>query len=477
MSLAFLSSQQDNSYVPPTVVQQTSVGVNGTTLAIIPAFGSAFTPGSVIVVGICCSDVTVITGVGQSGTTYTKIDQSLFDNGGTAGTVFFLSAPVPFTGVPPSGNIGITLSSSKNVSAIALEVKNVDSFELRSWPACLQDAQGQAGSTAVTLSNIRRPAISIACFGKRGTGSTSYTTTGSYTIINAPESGPAGTDVKGAIAFLSLSQANTSCSPQGNNASGSSPASSHIILHGKESAPRNRIKRIQSQITGAQSVTTLPVTLGSTPIDGNRLIALISRNNGTSATGPQVSSISQTGVTWTYLASHGVTGATTNSTNEVWISSPCSSASNSITITPIASGKSMVVCILEYEGLRAEDYIDEDGSGTSAVSTWSTGTFSTDLLCKGTVAPYTNKVYSKTLQLTTVSTGSGTKTYTLDSQSTGKTNTIIGQFATAGADGLGESTIFIESIVEEASNQVNAISGTLSANRTMYMQQMAFVSL
>ncbi|MFZ4582486.1 MAG: beta strand repeat-containing protein, partial [Paludibacter sp.] len=133
--------------------------------------------------------------------------------------------------------------------------------------------------------------------------------------------------------------------------------------------------RIQSAIgnTGTNAVTTFNVTLGTAPINGNTLIAIISTQSTATNT---ITSITQTGATWTRAISS--TGNATNATTtEIWYTTALSGGATTLTINQSTSRSAAV--IIEYEGLLYGAPLDVAASNFNATTstTASTGTTAT----------------------------------------------------------------------------------------------------
>jgi hypothetical protein len=126
-------------------------------------------------------------------------------------------------------------------------------------------------------------------------------------------------------------------------------------------------------VAGASKATTLGVTLGSTPTNGNTLIAVITAAGQYQTTG-QVTGISETGATWTKAVAQGSKG---QCDTEIWYANNVSGASTSITITQSASGY-MSAVVAEYSGLATSSVLDKTASNSnSGSSTGDTGTTAT----------------------------------------------------------------------------------------------------
>jgi len=130
----------------------------------------------------------------------------------------------------------------------------------------------------------------------------------------------------------------------------------------------NPVLRVQSATgsTGAVADVTLPVTLGSAPLNGNTLVAVIS-TRGTSA--GRVSGISGGGVSWSRVSqSTGTAGTTT----EIWYGPNVSAGTTAITITQGSLLSAAVV--VEYGGLLTPTSFDVAGNNAGNSAAAVTGT-------------------------------------------------------------------------------------------------------
>lgn len=120
------------------------------------------------------------------------------------------------------------------------------------------------------------------------------------------------------------------------------------------------ITRIQSA-KNATSGTSVVVTLGSSPSDGNFLLANIS--TGQTLTG-QVTSISQTGATW--VRANQVANVTSGAETEVWYAENVSGAGTTITIN---LGASILVAaiVFEYSGIVTSGSLDQTATNNGVL--------------------------------------------------------------------------------------------------------------
>lgn len=116
------------------------------------------------------------------------------------------------------------------------------------------------------------------------------------------------------------------------------------------------IVRVQStSAVSAGAATSLALTLGAAPTNGNFLVAVITT---TGTTANRVSSISQTGATW--VKSHEVLN---NMSLEIWYAENVSGAATGITINYAASVTSSAV-VVEYSGIATSSSIDQTASNS-----------------------------------------------------------------------------------------------------------------
>jgi hypothetical protein len=126
--------------------------------------------------------------------------------------------------------------------------------------------------------------------------------------------------------------------------------------------------RVQSATgnTGASAATTIAVNMVTAPANGNTMIAVIS-TRGTSS--DRVTSITQTGATWTRAAQ---TVGTAGTTTEIWVAPNVAAAAAAVTINQASLLSAAVV--LEYSGVLAVSPLDKTASTTGSSTAAATGT-------------------------------------------------------------------------------------------------------
>lgn len=135
------------------------------------------------------------------------------------------------------------------------------------------------------------------------------------------------------------------------------------------------ITQVQSTTATTTAGTTIAVTYGSSPTNGNFLVCVIA----TKRTSSPVSSISQTGATWVQAV--GVIGTTlgANNTTDIWYAENISGASTSVTVN--LGGSTNASCVFaEYSGIATSSSLDKTASDLddySVRSTAVTGTTAT----------------------------------------------------------------------------------------------------
>lgn len=165
-----------------------------------------------------------------------------------------------------------------------------------------------------------------------------------------------------------------------------------LFLFAAVPAARAAITRVQQPVCANGGATTIACTLTSTPVNGNALIAVIG-TRGTSDN--RVSSITQTGATWTRQAQRtNANGVTV----EIWAAFNVSGAATSVTINLAASVKASAI-IAEYSGLATSSVLDQTSTGaTGSSASPSTGTTATttqaDELWIGAMANINTNTYS-----------------------------------------------------------------------------------
>lgn len=155
------------------------------------------------------------------------------------------------------------------------------------------------------------------------------------------------------------------------------------------------ILRVQGPASGTTTSNSISVTLGSTPINGNVLVAVIGTR--VSSGFADVSSISQSGVTWTrQIQKHRTTSAYLD--EEIWYGVVGASASASLTVNLSQNADYGGICIVcEYSGLLTSGFLDKTATNEGASATGDTGSTTTTTqdveLWVGTVGDQ-NDVYS-----------------------------------------------------------------------------------
>lgn len=131
------------------------------------------------------------------------------------------------------------------------------------------------------------------------------------------------------------------------------------------------ITRVQGNARGTASFTdTINVTLSQAPANGNLLIAVI----GGISSDKIVSSISETGVTWTkqvsnlYASYYDV---------EIWAGVVGSDASANITVSCSGSENYWVADVCEYSGLLTSGFLDKTATNQGFSASPNTGTTAT----------------------------------------------------------------------------------------------------
>jgi autotransporter-associated beta strand protein len=116
---------------------------------------------------------------------------------------------------------------------------------------------------------------------------------------------------------------------------------------------------------GSGAVTTYTVTVPA-PANGNTLVAVIGHR--TSLTGPIVSSITQSGATWSRAAVAGPGSGGSGITTEIWYAPNVSSAGTTVTLN-FASGGRTACVIEEYSGVLTASPLDLVATNLGATST------------------------------------------------------------------------------------------------------------
>jgi len=132
------------------------------------------------------------------------------------------------------------------------------------------------------------------------------------------------------------------------------------------------ITRVQGNARGTSTTSPIPVTMASTPTSGNVEVAVIALHSYTSIL-RTVTSITQTGVTWTYQIrqANGVLGV------EIWFGVVGSGASTSISISLSGTIYNGIADVCEYSGVATSSFLDKTATNTGSSKSPDTGTTAT----------------------------------------------------------------------------------------------------
>jgi hypothetical protein len=163
---------------------------------------------------------------------------------------------------------------------------------------------------------------------------------------------------------------------------------------------------------GGNAVTSFTVTLGSAPANGHTLIAVIGTRG--SSTG-RVTSITQTGVTWSRAAE---AANANSSTVEVWYA-PVGAAAGTVVTINQASLRSAAV-VMEYSGVFTNAPVDQTASATDYGTDTLTGTTPTTTL--------PNELWIGGISYTNSGATLGTPLNSFNSVAVAKSTSTFGQF-------------------------------------------------
>jgi flagellin-like protein len=136
------------------------------------------------------------------------------------------------------------------------------------------------------------------------------------------------------------------------------------------------ITRVQGAVRGTSTSSTITVTLTNTPTSGNKLIAVIGTYRTNDFTARTVSTITQTGVTWTMQTRQTDSSGNDVRDVEIWLGTVSSGATTPISITLTGTPAGAVADVCEYSGLAASPSDKTAGTDNWGTST-STGTTTT----------------------------------------------------------------------------------------------------
>ncbi len=200
------------------------------------------------------------------------------------------------------------------------------------------------------------------------------------------------------------------------------------------------ITRVQGNAKGSTTGTSIAVTMVSDPTNGNLLVAVICSQ---SIPHYQVSSITQTGVTWTSQIAYQE--ATYNYfTVEVWVGVIGAGANASITVNlsgDVSDGAVANIC--EYSGLATVGFLDKTATaveaGDSAIPKTGTtaATTQADELWIGCIDQYAGNAFSNPINGFTLLDGAVSGTVVLGYLEKIVSSTGTANSAVTGTDGNG----------------------------------------
>lgn len=136
------------------------------------------------------------------------------------------------------------------------------------------------------------------------------------------------------------------------------------------------ITRVQGNARGTSLTNSISVTMTSTPTSGDMLIATIGTYSSTAFA--TVSSISETGVTWTRQAQETYGSGSYWRVVEIWAGVVGSGALTSITINlAVAADYGAIADVCEYSGLLTSGFLDKTAVNTGSSTAPDTGTTAT----------------------------------------------------------------------------------------------------
>jgi hypothetical protein len=261
----------------------------------------------------------------------------------------------------------------------------------------LSTAYTNAGFTSASVGNGKT--VNVSGISISGTDAGNYTpnataaTTANITALAVQVSGSriydGTTNISGSDLTVANSLDGANVSLTGTGLIAARHVGSQAVSAGATAA------RIQST-TGSANATSIAMSaLGSSPVNGNTLIAVIS-TRGTAQN--QVTGITQTGATWTRVVQSGASTANP-STTEIWYAPNVSGAGTAITINLATSLRAAAV-VMEYSGLLTASSVDATNSnfangtvGTAATTGTTPTTSQANELWIGGIA-FTNSSYT-----------------------------------------------------------------------------------
>ena len=153
---------------------------------------------------------------------------------------------------------------------------------------------------------------------------------------------------------------------------------------------------VQGPYRGSSTSNSLTVTMGNTPTSGDLLIAVIGLCPDT--TGTTVTSITETGVTWTRMVHYnGITAGSSYPDMEIWAGVIGSGASTSISVSYSHSSFGCVADVCEWAGLVTTNFLDKNATSSGTGTTGNTGTTASisqtnELIVGGVIGVYSGTV-------------------------------------------------------------------------------------
>ena len=337
-------------------VQNTTASGTGTSIAI--TLGTTPANGNLLAVYVVTSGTTSgqVSSISETGASWVNAASSNVANTNVTSEVWY-AANVSSA----STSVTVNLNSSLNYYAGIVEVSGVATVSpLDKATNSTASGTSYTLSTGTTSTVAQQTEYFFGGFGISVNTGSIGAPSGSFQSLAGGGSGPKGLAIYKEVG-ATVAAANSTSSIGGTSSNG---VGSIVTFK----AAANALVLAQTQTASTAAASSLGITMGVTPINGNSEFAIISDN----ATGT-VSSISQTGATW--VRADGTTNGS-GPTIELWYALNISGASTSITVNMSGSVATGAV-VGEYFGVATTSALDQHTTNTGSTAAETTGTTGT----------------------------------------------------------------------------------------------------
>ena len=240
-----------------------------------------------------------------------------------------------------------------------------------------------AGSGTFASANVGTWAVTASGYSLTGADAGNYVLSAQPSVANASIT-PRPLQLAGTRSYDATATAAAGILSIANNLDGANlTLTGSAALAAKDvgaQALSNTVAAAQVQFKAANTgtvstATSFTATLAAAPSNGNTLIAVIATRSTSQG---RITSITQTGATWS-RATQSAAGSSTGSTTEIWYAPNVSGAATQVTINQTSGARSAAV-VIEYSGVltaSALDVVASSYSAGTAGTSASTGTTAT----------------------------------------------------------------------------------------------------